>query len=87
MSNWLNARARRSGFSLTVGVLLACLVVFVPVLQVHNVLDAMGVARRGRRWYRVLVAGVYGIGLWAFWGVGRWVPMVEIDEMYWWGGE
>jgi len=39
----------------------------------------------GRRWFFWIETGLYMGWLWLFWMVGGWVPVMELDEMYWWG--
>lgn len=87
VSELLNSKARRLWFLGTIWMLIFALVITVPLLQLHGVLEALGLARfgSGKRWLLWLEMGLYMGWLWLFWMVGTWVPVMELDEMYWWG--
>ncbi|KAF8466411.1 Abscisic acid G-protein coupled receptor-domain-containing protein [Kalaharituber pfeilii] len=87
VSDWLNPSARRMWFSIIIWILLISLVVVMPLIQLHGVLTAVGLAKlgEGKRWFQVLRAGLYLGWLWLFWIAGGWIPVMELDEMYWWG--
>lgn len=87
VSELLNSKARRLWFMGTTWILIFALIVVMPLLQLHGVLEAAGLAKigHGKRWFLWFEIGLYLGWLWLFWMVGRWVPVMELDEMYWWG--
>lgn len=77
----LNPKARKLWFLGMIWLLVFSLVVIMPLLQLHGVLDATRTTRR-KQW----LACILFLGwLCLFWLVGRWMPVMELDEMYWWG--
>ncbi|KAF8451297.1 Abscisic acid G-protein coupled receptor-domain-containing protein [Terfezia claveryi] len=87
VSELLNSKARRLWFLGTIWMLIFALVLMVPLLQLHGLLEAVGLTKLGlgRRSFFWIETGLYVGWLWLFWMVGRWVPVMELDEMYWWG--
>lgn len=84
----LNPNARKLWFQGIIWLLVFSLVVVVPLLQLHGVLSATRTTRR-KQWLAHLELGLL-LGLFLgwlclFWLVGRWMPVMELDEMYWWG--
>ena len=87
VSELLNSKARRLWFLGTIWMLIFALVLMLPLLQLHGLLEAVGLTKpgSGRRWFFWIETGLYMGWLWLFWMVGGWVPVMELDEMYWWG--
>ena len=80
----LNPKARKLWFLGIIWLLMFSLVVMVPLLQLHRILDATRATPK-KKWLAPLELGLFLGWLCLFWQVGRWMPVMGLDEMYWWG--
>jgi hypothetical protein len=76
VGGWLRGDARQLAFRIAVGLLLACLIVVVPFLQIYSLIASASWDRRSH-----LVSTVIGFStwLWVFWICGDWIPIAALN--------
>ena len=67
VGGWANGAACRAAFRVVVGVLLLCLLVVTPLLEIHSFVEARGWGSTSWRRRTALVAGGFVLWLWLFW--------------------
>lgn len=67
VGGWANGAACRAAFRVVVGVLLLCLLVVTPLLEIHSFVEARGWGSTSWRRRTALVAGGFALWLWLFW--------------------
>lgn len=84
VSDWLNAEARRMAFRVTISVLLMCLIVVVPAIEIMGVVESSPVLARWRRRNQLMVGAVaFCAWLWVFWNVGDVLPIRRQEFRLW----
>lgn len=80
VGDWVDLEARRFAFRVTVDLLVVCLVVVIPGIQIVGAVEKSRVGRwkRGKKWAVVgSVAGAWG---WVFWNIGDVAPRIGGGE-------
>lgn len=83
VSEWGDATSRRLGFPIVVGVLLVCLVVITPLLELHSLVEGSGIAHWRRQYVVMTEMAAFGGWLWIFWSLGDRLPIRKADHLGW----
>lgn len=75
VSEWGNATSRRLGFPIVVGVLLVCLVVITPLLELHSLIEGSGITNWRRQYVIMVEMAAFAGWLWIFWYLGDQLPI------------
>ncbi|KAI5778930.1 Abscisic acid G-protein coupled receptor-domain-containing protein [Geopyxis carbonaria] len=83
VGGWMGVGARRLAFRVVVAMLLVCLIVVIPLLELHSLVEASALARWGRRGQLAGVALAFGGWLWVFWSLGDRLPIRNAEMRVW----
>lgn len=79
VSEWGNTTSRRLGFPIVVGVLLVCLVVITPLLELHSLVEGSGITNWRRQYVIMVEMAAFAGWLWVFWCLGDRLPIRRAD--------
>lgn len=83
VSEWGDVTSRRLGFPIVVGVLLVCLVVITPLLELHSLVGGSGIGSWRRQYVIMAELAAFAGWLWVFWSLGDRLPIRRADHIIW----
>lgn len=83
VSEWGDATSRRLGFPIVVGVLLVCLVVITPLLELHSLVEGSGIGNWRRQYVMIAEMAAFAGWIWIFWSLGDRLPIRKADQHGW----
>ncbi|KAL7275469.1 hypothetical protein RUND412_001597 [Rhizina undulata] len=83
VSEWVDADAKRFAFRIVVGILLVCLIVVIPVLELHSIVEGTRIGRWRWRYVVIVEMMAFACWFWVFWSLGDMLPIRKAEESIW----
>jgi hypothetical protein len=83
VSDWGNGDARRLAFRVVVAMLLLCLVVVIPLLELHQLVESSRAAMWEKKLQALVITTGFSAWLWVFWSIGDILPIRSSDTRLW----
>jgi hypothetical protein len=83
VSDWGNSDVRRLAFRVVVSMLLICLILVIPLLELHSLVEATRVSRWKAKSQVAFVTVGFGTWLWVFWTLGDRLPIRGAEMKMW----